>query len=124
MKHKKIFTIIAILVVISIIYYYFNPSEASWIPKCVFKQLTGWDCAACGNQRALHALLHGNFIEAFHYNPFSIISIPYLSLLVYTTFFTSPLAIRWKRYVQHRIAVFTYLALMILWWIGRNILVF
>ena len=106
---------------IGIIYYFFSPTEATWMPKCMFKTLTGWDCAACGNQRAFHALLHGNFSEAFHYNPFAIISIPYLLLIVYTTFFTSKIATHWRKYIQHRITVLTYLALLILWWIGRNI---
>ena len=108
-------------IAIGIIYYFFSPTEAEWMPKCVFKQLTGWDCAACGNQRALHAFMHGHFSEAFHYNPFSIISIPYIVLLLFTTFSASSIATRWRTYVQHPITVFTYLALLILWWIGRNI---
>ena len=121
MRHKKLFLIIMIPISIGIIYYFFSPTEAKWMPKCIFKVLTGWDCAACGNQRALHAFLHGHIVEAFHYNPFSILSIPYLALVAYTTFFTSPLAVRWRKYVQHRITILTYLVLLILWWIGRNI---
>ena len=107
--------------IIGIIYYFFNPTVAVWMPKCVFKKLTGWDCAACGNQRAFHALLHGHFCEAFHYNPFAIISVPYLLLIIFTTFSTSAIALKWRRYVQHRITILTYLVLLILWWIGRNI---
>ena len=108
-------------ILIGIIYYFFNPTEASWMPKCIFKTLTGWDCAACGNQRALHAFLHGHFVEAFLYNPFVIISIPYLILLLFTSFSSSALALRWRTYVQHRITVLTYLVLLIIWWIARNI---
>lgn len=106
---------------IGIIYYYISPTEAEWMPKCIFKALTGWDCPACGNQRALHAFLHGNFGEAFRYNPFAIISIPYLILLAYTTFSSSRLAVKMRDIVQHRVVVFAYLVLLVLWWICRNI---
>ena len=121
MRHKKLFFIIMIPIFIGIIYYYISPTEAEWMPKCIFKVLTGWDCPACGNQRALHAFLHGNFGEAFRYNPFAIISIPYLILLAYTTFSSSRLAVKMRDIVQHRVVVFAYLVLLVLWWIGRNI---
>lgn len=108
-------------IVIGIVYFYINPAEAIWMPKCVFKQLTGWDCAACGNQRALHAFLHGDFATAFAFNPFVVISIPYLALIVYTSFFKDKVAVWMCRYVQHPKVVISYLILLILWWIGRNI---
>ena len=62
-------------------YYFFDPLQVTWMPKCPFQELTCLECPACGNQRALHALLHGNFGKAFSYNPFFILSLPYLLLL-------------------------------------------
>ena len=46
------------------LYYAVDPSHDVWLPRCPFHALTGWDCPACGGQRALHSLLHGRFGEA------------------------------------------------------------
>ena len=46
----------------------FNPTEVILVPKCSFHELTGLNCPGCGMQRFLHALMHGHFSEAIHYN--------------------------------------------------------
>src|SRR5438067_647010 len=38
-------------------------------PKCTFKTLTGLPCAFCGGTRALRAIGHLHFAEAFWLNP-------------------------------------------------------
>ncbi|WP_317192999.1 DUF2752 domain-containing protein [Kaistella gelatinilytica] len=63
-----------------IFYYFFNPQSNSFLLKCPFKFFTGYDCPGCGGQRALHALLHGKFRQAFSYNPLFIVAIPYVIL--------------------------------------------
>ena len=47
--------------------------------------LTGWDCPACGGQRALHSLLHGRVGEALHFNPFLVVSVPYFLAVAWTS---------------------------------------
>lgn len=59
-----------------VFYYYIDPSQYKMIPKCPIKIMTTLDCPGCGFQRALHAVLHGNFIEAIHYNLFLLFAIP------------------------------------------------
>lgn len=39
---------------------------------CIFKQVTGIYCPACGMTRAFHSILNLNFINAFCYNMLSI----------------------------------------------------
>jgi hypothetical protein len=39
------------------------------LPQCTFKQLTGLPCAFCGSTRALRALGHLHFAQAFWFNP-------------------------------------------------------
>lgn len=41
-----------------------------WIvrPSCLFKELTGIPCPACGLTRAFEVIFHGNFITSFDYN--------------------------------------------------------
>lgn len=111
--------IIGIAVVVGI-YFFFDPSHSIWAPKCPFHLFTGWDCPACGNQRALHSLLHGDFRAAFLYNPFAILSVPYLLAVIYTSYGRSAFALRMKEIVQHRYVILGYLVLMIAWWILRN----
>ncbi|MBR2301396.1 MAG: DUF2752 domain-containing protein [Bacteroidaceae bacterium] len=123
---KKIgikYIIIGVSAILSVvlIYYFIDPIASAWLPKCIFKQLTGFDCPACGTQRALHAFLNGNIADALHYNPFMIISIPYFAAVLYTTIWESTTATRLRRYVQHSCTILTFLALLIIWWIVRNI---
>lgn len=39
-------------------------------PSCIILKLTGFYCPACGTQRMLLSLLHGDFSAAIGYNPF------------------------------------------------------
>ena len=54
------------------------------------------------------------------YNPFLLLSVPYLLLVAYTTWSGGGRAARWKGRVQHPKVVLTYLALLVGWWIVRN----
>lgn len=46
-----------------------NLQVINWLPPCPIKSLTGVSCVGCGTNRALVALLHGNFSDAFSLNP-------------------------------------------------------
>ena len=102
------------------LYYLYNPEGSTWFPKCWFHALTGWECPACGVQRALHALLHGDVRAAIGYNAFLLLASPYLLLLLYTTASRSDTSARLRKYVQHRYTVRIYLVLIVVWWIVRN----
>ncbi len=80
--------------------------------------LTGFDCPACGGQRAVHALLHGKFAEAIAYNPFMVLSVPYA--LLATCAATLNLQ-KLKQLVFHRYTLIAYLILLFVWWIVRNL---
>ncbi|MBH1958618.1 MAG: DUF2752 domain-containing protein [Flavobacteriia bacterium] len=69
-----------VIIVIGAFYYFYNPENSPYFFKCPFKLVTGLSCPGCGSQRAVHALLHLNFKEAFHFNPLLIASIPYAGL--------------------------------------------
>ena len=59
---------LAAVLLIALVYAFFDPAQYAFFPKCTFHSLTGLDCPGCGGQRALHQLLHGNFTDAFRYN--------------------------------------------------------
>ena len=121
----KIGFILLIMVAFGIILYFFNPESSIWFPKCPFYLLTGYQCPACGIQRAAYQLLHLHFKEAFNYNPFLVISVPYALLLVSVTWIVpQPKLSKLRAFCYHTITVRTYALLTAIWWIVRNIFSF
>ena len=105
----------------AVMYGLLDPARHALFPKCPFLMLTGGlRCPGCGSQRALHALLHLEFKEAFLYNPMVVISIPFLVLLALAaiTKDTSP-----KFYDRVNSGLLTKILLLIIlgWWVFRNI---
>ena len=103
------------------IYYLIDPSNSYLMPKCPFHLLTGYDCPACGIQRAFYYSLHGDWGTAIRYNYFLILSILYFIAVAITTFVHNREIDVIKKYVQHPTTVMIFLALTIIWWIVRNI---
>ena len=124
-NYKKIIIIIvvgAVIALATILYFFVNPEYSVLMPKCPMKMLTGYDCPSCGVQRAIHAVLHGDFAKAISYNPFFVISVPYFLLVLYSTVFKNSFAVKLRSIVCHRYALYTYIVLFFLWWILRNVL--
>jgi len=107
----------------AVILYFFNPEKTIWLPKCPFYMLTGFKCPACGTQRAIYNLLHFNIRKAFYYNPFMLISAPYATALVVTTWFDPNGKLKRIKNICHNSTVINiYLILTVLWWIIRNVI--
>jgi len=103
-------------------YFLFNPESNSFLLKCPFKIFTGFDCPGCGSQRALHSLLHGEFQNAFSYNPLFIIAIPYVFAGVLFEWFglkyTYP---KVRKILFGTNAIYAITVLIIFYFIGRNL---
>jgi len=56
----------------------FEPGRSGFFPVCLFRAATGYDCPGCGSTRGFHALLHGDLLTAFRFNPFMVIALPFL----------------------------------------------
>lgn len=82
MFRKIIITVTALA--LTVFYFYHDPSARSFGPRCLIHQTTGWYCWGCGGQRAFHALLHGNFIEALKANLLIYLTIPIFMIVLYT----------------------------------------
>lgn len=89
--------------------------ETSPAPQCLFYRLTGWQCPGCGTQRAVHALLHGRFAAAWHYNA---ALLPALAVAALYALNPRPL----RRYLWSTPALWVTAAAVIAWWIGRNLM--
>ncbi|MCD8166877.1 MAG: DUF2752 domain-containing protein [Bacteroides sp.] len=106
----------------TLLLYLGNPETSRWFPKCIFHSLTGLNCPACGTQRALHQLFHLNINAAFRYNPFLIISLPYLAALIWVQWFDPEDKFCKLRYIcHHNRTIKIYFLLILFWWIGRNL---
>ncbi|MBO5272475.1 MAG: DUF2752 domain-containing protein [Muribaculaceae bacterium] len=107
------------VVVLIALYFFFNP-ENHFFPKCIFKQLTGWDCAGCGSQRMLHALLHGDFAKAWSYNSGLIVGIPIIAIMFISSAFRDKVP-RLYKFLNSRTVIIVILVGVVAWTIGRNI---
>lgn len=83
-------------------------------PGCPFKQLTGWDCPACGGLRMTHDLLHGDVAAAVADNVFLLVGIPLLALWF---------AVRWRlgRRLMPIAAVAVLVVTATAWTVVRNL---
>lgn len=60
----------------ALVFFFFDPAQGGWFPRCQFHKLTGLNCAGCGSLRALHHLTHGEFGAAFRSNPLLLLLLP------------------------------------------------
>ena len=111
-----------LFILLLLIYYNYNPTQYTFFLTCPFKSLTGYHCAGCGSQRAIHHLLHFRLYSAFRLNPFMVISLPLVFYGVGTKIYN---------YIfqkEHRVQLFYkpwfiygYFAVAIVYWVLRNI---
>lgn len=107
--------------ILIILYVLYDPAQYPF-PPCPMLVFTGWLCPGCGSQRAVHQALHGQFGASFQLNAL------FLPALIYAAIgFLLPLyvpkkwpVIRSKFYASN--ATHFALAIIIIFWIGRNIL--
>ncbi len=108
-KVLVLITLIAGLLVIA----FLPPEEHSFYGTCIFRSVTGLDCAGCGTLRGTHALLHGDIASAFRLNALYVISIPFL---IYALF----IQLRWA---PERGALFSLYSQINRWWIIIGLIV-
>ena len=120
---KRIYIIIGVAAVVLAGLYIVNPSTATFAPKCPMRLLTGLSCPACGIQRFLHAIMHGNFGEAIAYNYYLAYSLPYALLFVVEWAMPAGRSrSRLARVIENRYVVGFYVVTFLVWMIVRNIL--
>lgn len=93
-----------------VLVYRFDPAQVHFFPPCLFRLATGLQCPGCGSTRALHHLLHGDVAGAFRLN----------SLLLAVPPFA--VAARSRRISMSRAVGWTALAVILVWWVLRNTL--
>lgn len=103
------------------LYFFIDPGEVDFLPKCPLYTITGVYCPGCGSQRATHHLLHFNFLGVLQQNALYLVA---LLILVYHLFITG-LNLFFKKtiynYIYHPKTPIIILIFIILFWILRNI---
>ena len=94
-----------------VLFFWADPLEAWFFPRCPFFVLTGLKCPGCGTTRAFHAALHGRFAEALRFN--AVLPAMLVRLVYCLTF---------PRHAQRPTFVWTFLAFVVIWWIIRNVI--
>lgn len=110
---------VILLAAVLAIYALVDP-ESPYMPRCMFKMLTGYDCPGCGAQRSLHALLHGHPGEAWSYNPAIFVLLPLLGLYGAVELLRLP-ARRLRPVLYHPLTLYLLAAAITGWWIARNL---
>ena len=109
------------LIALALTYSAFDPSASRFFPRCPFLMLTGLKCPGCGTQRAIHSLLHGNFIAAVRFNALLVVSLPLLALYGYGELVRTRHPHFYRR-INSLPAIIAVFVGVMLWWILRNIM--
>ena len=74
------------IVIIGVVWSYgiYTDAESVYLPSCPIKKITSFYCPTCGTQRQIHDLLMGDLCSAIKHNPFTLLSVIYLLLILLT----------------------------------------
>ncbi|MDE5584912.1 MAG: DUF2752 domain-containing protein [Muribaculaceae bacterium] len=121
-KRTVLALVLGILIcLLAVVYFFFDPMDAGWMPRCIWKVATGTDCPGCGSQRMAHALMHGDLPGAWRANAYALCLLPLIALMLWLEFFRE----KHPRFYGklHSPAVIRILGASVLgWWILRNVL--
>ncbi len=118
---RRLFLTVGVIAALAIIYFAVDPSASRFMPRCLFHELTGWQCPGCGSQRMLHALLHADIEGAWHYNSLLLILLPFVFPMLYLELNASRHPVTYMK--LHSVPVINTVSLIIVGWgIMRNIL--
>lgn len=109
-----------VMLVLGFIYYALDPSTSDAFPRCSFLSLTGYKCPGCGGQRAVHALLNGDVAGAFRFNALLMIAVPWMGLCLFAESRRTRNPRLYAR-LNPELLMSLFLALLLSWWLLRNI---
>ncbi len=116
--------LLIIIIVLAVLFFMLDPAKNVIFPKCAFHSLTGYYCPGCGSQRAIHSLLHLNFLGVISNN---FLFLPAVLLIFYH--YVHPLANRkfhWRlpNIFYFKSTPWIIFTVIMLFWFFRNIPVY
>lgn len=124
MRDRRIVWVVflfVLLAVLAVVYFFVDPMEVRWMPRCVWKVATGTDCPGCGAQRMAHALMHGDMRAAWHANAFALCMLPVIAGLLWLEFSRERYP-RLYRCVHSPVVIWCLAASVFGWWVLRNLI--
>lgn len=103
------------------LYYYVNPSNVNFFPKCPLYVTTGIYCPGCGSQRATHQLLQFNLLGVLQQNVLYFAGIVLIAYHVIVTSLNLYVNKNIYNYLYHPKTPIIILIIVIIYWILRNI---
>jgi hypothetical protein len=76
-RRSTVIGIWLLLIAGAVYMFVFEPGRSGYFPLCPFRLFTGLQCPGCGTSRALHELMHGDFVAAFMLNPLLLLALPF-----------------------------------------------
>jgi len=91
------------------------------LPACPTKSLLGIDCPGCGTLRMVYSLLHGDVLAELHYNAVALIALVMLAVAYVAWIYGRVRGRQAVSWLQHRWVAHATLAVVIVWFVIRNI---
>jgi hypothetical protein len=123
MTFKRLAVVFLILTLL-LVYIFINPSEVDFLPKCPFYLATGFYCAGCGSQRAIHQLLNLNFYGVLQQNIFFVVVLIIVAYHFMITLINKIFNKNLYNLLYHPKVPMLFLIVIILFWVLRNIPVY
>lgn len=106
---------------LAFLYFFINPSEVNFLPKCPLYVTTGVYCPGCGSQRATHQLLQLNIVGVLQQNVLYFLGLLiwgyHITVIGLNNFFKKNI----YNYIYHPKTPIIILIIVIIYWILRNI---
>ena len=112
--------IASLLVLFAVVYFFVDPMQVRWMPRCIWKVATGYDCPGCGSQRMAHALMHGDMQAAWRANAYALCMLPLIGFMLWLELFRERYPRLYGR-VHSPFVIWALVASVFVWWIVRNL---
>lgn len=70
-----VISVAAVMLLLTTLLFLFDPEKHDFYPRCPFHTLSGLYCPGCGSLRAMHHLLHRDFITAIGFNALTVVAL-------------------------------------------------
>lgn len=120
----KLFFIHATIVLVFFLFYTIyqnNPLGSPYYPPCFFHKLTGLYCPGCGSARAIHHLLHLEFVHAIDQNVFAVVSTPFVAWHFLRIYINQVFNRNLKPVFLPGYTIIAILILILIFWVIRNL---
>lgn len=115
--------LISLLGLVICVYFYLNNPDQNqgYFLRCPTNFLFGINCPGCGVQRAIHHLLHLNFLQALRANALFVCSLPLFISLLFDFIFETK---KTTQLLSNKFVIVGLLLVVLLFGILRNVAVF